>query len=159
MAVRITQSGVALTVGIIILTALIIGGLFWVKQTGEQARRDEAVKIAEEKLESQSSDDVALNEGEEAEKNETERSNGETASPSEENAETIPGSEATPNESSSDTQPSDELAQTGTDVPEETVAELPETGLADTGAVLVLGATTFAAVTYYRSRRSILESL
>jgi FtsZ-interacting cell division protein ZipA len=159
MAVRITQSGVALTVGIIILTALIIGGLFWMKQTGEQARRDEAVKIAEEKLESQSNDGVALNEGEGSENKEAERSNGETTSPSEEKPESIPGAETTPNESHSDTQSSDELAQTGTDVPEETVAELPETGLADTGAIVTLGLATFAAVTYYRSRRSLLESL
>lgn len=159
MAVRITQSGVALTVGIIILTGLIIGGLFWVKQTGEQARRDEAVQIAEEKLEEESNNGVALNDGEEAEKNESERSNGETTSPAEENPESIPGAETAPNESSSDTQTSDELAQTGTDVPEETVTELPETGLADTGVVLVLGTATFAAVTYYRSRRSLLESL
>lgn len=159
MAVRITQSGVALTVGIIILTALIVGGLFWVKQSGEQARRDEAVKIAEEKLEEESNDGVALNEGEGSENKESEQSNGEATSPSEESSESIPGSGATPDESDSDAQTSDELAQTGTDVPEETVTELPETGLADTGAVLVLGATTFAAVTYYRSRRSLHESL
>ena len=53
MAVRITQAGVALTVGIIIVTGLIIGGFFWVKTAGEQARRDDAIKIAEQNLEKQ----------------------------------------------------------------------------------------------------------
>ena len=62
MAVRITRAGVALTVGIIVVTGLIIGGFFWAKQSGEQARRDAATKIAEQNLEDQSKN-VALNKG------------------------------------------------------------------------------------------------
>ena len=37
MAVRITRAGVALTVGIIVVTGLIIGGLFWIRGAGQQA--------------------------------------------------------------------------------------------------------------------------
>lgn len=63
MAVRVTRAGVGLTIGIIILALVVLGGLYIVKQRGEQARRDEAITIAKENLETQSSDKGALNEG------------------------------------------------------------------------------------------------
>jgi len=63
MAVHVTRAGVALTVGIIIVTGLIIGGFFIVKNSGEQARREEAIKVAEQNLETQSNEGVVLNEG------------------------------------------------------------------------------------------------
>lgn len=62
MAIRITRAGVGLTVGIIILAAAVLGGLYYVQQRGEQARREEAIKIAEENLQQRSDQDVALNE-------------------------------------------------------------------------------------------------
>lgn len=164
MAIRITRAGVALTVGIIVLTGLIVGGLFWVKQSGEQARRDDAVKIAEEKLEQESGDDVALNSDENGENKESEASNNETtnqdSAPAEESQN---GSESTQNdEASTDNtgnQTADEMAQTGTAPEAETATELPQTGPADASAVVVLGMTAFAAVSYYRSRRTLLENL
>lgn len=55
MAIYVTRTGVALTVGIIVLTGLLIGGLFFVKNTSEQARRDEAIAVAEQQLEKESS--------------------------------------------------------------------------------------------------------
>lgn len=142
MAVRITRAGVALTVGIIVLTGLIIGGLFWVKQSGEQARRDEAVKIAEEKLEGQSGDDVALN--------------GESSDPTEESA---PNTDDATNGSASENQTADEMTQAGPSSDVEAAAELPQTGPADTVAVIALGAVTFIVVAYNRSRRALLEAL
>ncbi|MGH7218230.1 MAG: LPXTG cell wall anchor domain-containing protein [Candidatus Microsaccharimonas sp.] len=128
-----TRSGVALTVGIIILTGLIIGGLFIVKGQGEQARRDEAVKIAEKNLEDRSNEEVALNEGEEENSNESTTSgdNGEAT----------------------------EVPQTGTSNNSEstesgvTAEELPQTGTGDTLAVVGAGALTFAGVAYIRSRK------
>lgn len=128
MAVRITRSGVALTVGIIILTGLIIGGLFLVKGQGEQARRDEAVKIAEKNLEDRSNEEVALNEGEE-EKNDESTTNNELNSA----ANGATNGEATESEV--------------------TVEELPRTGAGDTLAVVGTGALTFAGVAYIRSRK------
>jgi len=54
MAVRVTRAGVGLIIGIVILGLIVLGGLYFVKERGEQARRDEAIKIAEQNLESQS---------------------------------------------------------------------------------------------------------
>jgi FtsZ-interacting cell division protein ZipA len=135
MAVHMTRSGVALTVGIIILAGLIIGGLFLVKHQGEQARRDEAVKIAERNLENRSDNEVALNEGDdEAEENKDESNT---------------SSEAT------------EVPQTGASESQEATGqvaeELPQTGAGDVSAVLAVGAITFAGVAYVRSRALVSE--
>jgi LPXTG-motif cell wall-anchored protein len=142
MAVRITRAGVALTVGIIILTGLLIGGLFWVRQSGEQARRDEAVKIAEQNLEDQSGNDVALNEGD-ASKDET----------SNDDKSNTTDSEKSDNTSDTSTQ---DMPSTGTSTPED-ADELPQTGTADVVPFIALGLVTFAGVSYYRSRRTLLE--
>ena len=142
MAVRITRAGVALTVGIIILTGLLIGGLFWVRQSGEQARRDEAVKIAEQNLEDQSGNDVALNEGD-ASKDET----------SNDDKSNTTDSEKSDNTSDTSTQ---DMPSTGTSTPED-ADELPQTGTADVVPLIALGLVTFAGVSYYRSRRILLE--
>lgn len=146
MAVRITQAGVALTVGIIVLIGLIIGGLFWVKQSGEQARRDEAVKIAEEKREGQSGDDVALN--------------GESPDPTKQNgSEGAPNTDDTTNNGANENQTADEMTQAGPSSNVESATELPQTGPADAVGVVILGGVTFVAVAYSRSRRALLEAL
>ena len=149
MAVRITRAGVALTVGIIVLTGLIIGGLFWVRQSGEQARRDEATKIAEQNLEEQSGNDVALND--DSKKNDdNDKSKDESSSSSNDTSST------TKNESESSSTSESSNASSSS----QSASELPQTGPAETGvAVIALGATTFAAVAYYRSRRSLFDSL
>jgi hypothetical protein len=51
---RITRAGIVFIGGIIVLAALIWGGIWLVRERGEQARRDEAVKVAQENLEEQS---------------------------------------------------------------------------------------------------------
>lgn len=146
MAIRITRAGVALTVGIIVVTGLIIGGLFLVKNQGEQARRDEAIKVAERNLEGQSNEGVALNEGEgtnEQTQGEESTQGGTEVAPSTE-TETATGSEQTSGSS--------EVAG------QATVNELPTTGPADVAAFMALGLLTFAAVSYYRSRQVLLKS-
>lgn len=57
---RLTRFGVAVVVGIVLLTALVIGGLLIARDRGEQAQRAEAVKIAEEKLKQEADKGVAL---------------------------------------------------------------------------------------------------
>lgn len=54
MAVRMTRAGVGLTVGIIVLALVVLGGLYLVKERGEQARREDAIEIAQGNLESES---------------------------------------------------------------------------------------------------------
>lgn len=142
MAIRITRAGVALTVGIIVVTGLIIGGLFLVKNQGEQARRDEAIKIAEQNLEEQSENGVALNEGEA-------------------NTETTQGEESTQGAAEGGTATNSEPGQTSGSsevAGSSTVNELPATGPADAAAFAVLGLLTFAGVSYYRSRKLLLQS-
>lgn len=51
---RITRAGVVFVIGILVLAGLVFGGIMLVQQRGEQARRDEAVKIAEQQLKEQS---------------------------------------------------------------------------------------------------------
>lgn len=63
MAVHVTRAGVVLTVGIIVLTGLIVGGLFWAKHSGEGARRNEAIALAEQNLKEDSRKEVVLNDG------------------------------------------------------------------------------------------------
>lgn len=142
MAIRITRAGVALTVGIILVAGLIIGGLFLVKNQGEQARRDDAINIAEQNLEEQSNEGVALNEGD----GDTESTQGEDAT---QNA----NEEATSPESTAQSG-----ANSGAVAGDATVNELPATGPTDVAAFAVLALLTFAGVSYYRSRQALLNS-
>jgi FtsZ-interacting cell division protein ZipA len=140
MAIRITQAGVALTVGIIIVTGLIIGGFFFAKNTSEQARREEAVKIAEQKLKDDSNTEVSLNDGD-AKKDATEPAKTDDATKND---------TATTNTSSA--------PAAGSPSTQQPAGELPQTGPADQLATLVTVAlVTFAVVSYISSRRSIFS--
>jgi hypothetical protein len=60
---RITRAGVVFVVGILVLAGLVFGGIWFVNERGEQARRDEAIKIAEQQLEEQSEVATETNNG------------------------------------------------------------------------------------------------
>jgi len=51
---RLTRTGILFVIGIVVLAGLVTGAVFLVKGRGEQVRRDEAVKIAEQNLKEQS---------------------------------------------------------------------------------------------------------
>ncbi|MFZ1250798.1 MAG: LPXTG cell wall anchor domain-containing protein [Candidatus Microsaccharimonas sp.] len=136
MAVRITRAGVALTVGIILAAVLVIAGLLWVKNAGEQARREEAVKIAEQNLRDQANTETALND---ESTNEQENSSQNQ-------------SEATPNDT---TENSGSVATNPQSA--DSTAELPQTGPSGIAAIFGTGLLTFFGVAYYRSRRSLLK--
>jgi len=51
---RLTRTGVLFVIGIVVLAGLVTGAVFLVKGRGEQVRRDEAVKVAEQNLKEQS---------------------------------------------------------------------------------------------------------
>lgn len=128
MAVRITRAGVALTVGIIVLTGIIVGGLLWAKEAGEQARREEAIKVAEQRLEEQSRDEVARDDSDK----------------------TTPEAEQAPGDEHANHDTPGQTPQTGAD--QSAVDTLPETGANDGLAILVAAITTYSVVAYLRSR-------
>jgi hypothetical protein len=143
MAIRITGSGVALTVGIILVTALIIGGFFLAKNSGEQARREESIKIAEQNLEEQSNEGVALNEGENS--NESNTSGDDAAKDEAAKQEAAKNESTNGNSNSSSNQSSNQAT-----------GELPATGPADQLVnVVVLALLTFSVVSYISSRRQV----
>lgn len=133
MAVHVTRAGVALTVGIVVLTGLIIGGLYWVKETGEQARREDAIAIAERNLETQSENEGALNEGESTETPPAEEP--------EDTSTTIPGT-GTDNGESADTDNSD-------------VNQLPATGNEGLASFVAVTALSISIALYVQSRRQL----
>ena len=138
MAIRVTQAGVALTVGIILVTGLIIGGFFIVKNNAETARREEAIKIAEQNLEEQSGNDVALNEGD-SDTNSNESTSSDDAAKNDDAA-----------KESTDSSNAGSNAQSSAPV-----SELPQTGPADQFASLVVMALiTFSVVSYIGSRQT-----
>ena len=51
---RLTRTGILFVVGIVVLAALVFGGIVLVRQRGDQVRRDEAVKVAEQNLKNDS---------------------------------------------------------------------------------------------------------
>lgn len=145
MAIRITQAGVALAVGIITLTALIVGGFFIVKNNAQQARRDEAIQIAQQNLEERSNQDDASKPSES-----DEDASEEAISGGEVNTEAVPEQEKPAEENR--TEPgvaADEMAPTG-----QTAEELPQTGVADQlSSIMVLSLLTFSVASYVTSRR------
>ena len=138
MAGRITGAGVALTVGIIIVIGLIIGGLFLARQSAEQARNDETAKIAQEQLEKESNEDVALNEGEKKDENKDESK--------QESGSNTSGS------TSNNTQTPSTIPSGG-----QSATELPQTGPSDALPILGAALLAFSSIAYYKSRRALFE--
>jgi FtsZ-interacting cell division protein ZipA len=129
MAIRnVTRAGVGLVIGIIILGLLVFGGLWLVRERGDQARRQEAINIANEQLKSESEQGVALNN----DKNQSSNSQSQNSGSQSSNSTSQSGS-STSNTSSN-------------------ASELPQTGPKETTAV-VLGFLTFAVVSFVRSRK------
>ena len=137
MATRtITRAGVGLVVGIILLAALVIGILFFVRERGEQARRTDAINIADQQLKEDSDNGIAAN-----------PENDNSSTKSDEQAPTVQTPAQPAPQSSSQTTPS-----TSTPNP----SELPKTGPVDQlGEVAVLSMLTFSVVSYAVSRKRI----
>lgn len=133
MAIRqVTRAGVGLAVGIIILAALVFGGLWLVRERGEQARREEAISIADQQLQEESNEGVALNEGQDQPAS---SESGDAAQPAP--TETSPAPATTP------------------DTPAPAAAEeLPQTG-PEFGSVVGIGLLGFVIVSFIRSRKLV----
>lgn len=141
MATRtITRAGVGLVVGIILLAALVIGILFFVRERGEQARRTDAINIADQQLKEDSDKGIAAN---------PESDNSSTKS--DEQAPTVQTPAQPAPQSSSQTTP-----QTTPSTSTPNPSELPKTGPVDQlGEVAVLSMLTFSVVSYVVSRKRI----
>lgn len=134
MAIRyVTRAGVGLVVGIIILAILVFAGLWFVRERGEQARRQEAINIADQQLKAESNQGVALT---------TDGANSSTESSSS-------GS------SDSSTNTSDSSSSATSQTPA-VATELPKTG-AEAGPVFIVGIMTFVVFSYVRSRKLVLK--
>ena len=135
MAIRqVTRAGVGLVIGIILLAALVFGGLWLVRERGEQARREEAINIADQQLQAESDEGVALNP--DAPKGSADESGNATSNSGSSNQANNSG-----NASSNSATPATELPQTGPEV----------------GSIFVVGIITFVVFSYLRSRKLILE--
>lgn len=155
MAMHITRAGVALTVGIIIVTGLIIGGFFWARHSSEQARRDEAIKIAQQNLENASKEQTALNSGEGQPNGNA--SNGTNSENSDANKPVAPNQDqSTANSNNGAHSAADSAPSSGS----QEVTQLPATGAGDSiTAAVAVGLLTFTGLAYLQSRRKLLESL
>ena len=144
MAVYTKRTGLALTVGIIILSLVALGGLYLVKNQGEQARREEAVKVAEERLKAESEQEVALENGA-ANESATEEVvvEEESQAGSEQSAGSGAGAGAGQG--------------TGGDVA--VAEELPQTGSSEVLTAVALGVLTFSVATYAVSRNNLRRML
>ena len=131
MAIRqVTRAGVGLVVGIIILGALVLGGLYLVRERGEQARREEAINIADQQLQAESDEDIAISTDDESE------------APAKEEESATTGQ--------TDTKEDSPVSAT----PPAATSELPQTG-PDAISFVGLGLLSFAVVSFIHSRKLV----
>ncbi len=139
MAVRITRAGVGLTIGIIVLAAVVLGGLYFVKQRGEVARRDDAIAIAEQKLESESTGVLT------------------PATDTSKDASTDTSKDPDKSQPTTTSKPADTSGTKNTNVATTPATQLPQTGPADTASLLAVGLLSFAGISYLNSRRVLVK--
>lgn len=142
---RPTRTGIILTVAIIIVAALVGGGLYLLKQQGQQARREDAVKVAEQKLKDESNQGVALNQGESGTNKDQSQSgtSGQSSTGQSQGAQNQQGA-------------NEGTATSGaTQAAGGSASQLPQTGPADISAVFAIAALTFTVAAYIQSRRQL----
>ncbi len=183
MALGITRAGVGLIIGIIVFTLLVLGGLYVVTQRSEQARREDAIEIAEQKLAAASNEEVALNP-------DTDSSNGTaTTNPDEakkaaaaaeaeaakkaaaaREAEAVKKADeakkaeaARKAQEAKEAQESKPTGSTGTPSTNtakpapNSATQLPQTGPADAASLLAIGLLAFTTISYLKSRRVLVN--
>lgn len=152
MAVHVTRAGVVLTVGIIVASLIVFSGLYAVKQRGEQARRDEAVKVAEEKLQAESNNETALNQRGTSGSTSNESENSQTSSDQSSSSGSVGSSSSSDSNTGSSSSSSNSSSSTTT------TSELPQTGPANSlSAVIISGVVTYGVVAYGISRRRMAQ--
>jgi hypothetical protein len=129
----LTRAGIGLVIGIIILALVVFGGIRLVRERGEQARRDEAIAIADQQIEQQDDQDIAIGSG-----NST-LNNPDQAAPSQ----------------STDQAPASSNGAASTPAPASDANELPQTG-PELMPIVAFALLSFATVSYIQSRKLLL---
>ena len=127
---RLTRTGILFVIGVVVLAGLVFGGIVLVRQRGEQVRRDEAVKVAEQNLKEQS--EVA----------------------------TVPADESSASESEAEAAAAQEAAENaaGSNAAASATGQLPETGPADDfGRIIAVTILATSVAFYVSSRRSLVR--
>jgi len=133
---RLTRTGILFVVGVVVLAALVFGGIVLVRQRGDQVRRDEAVKVAEQNLKNDSG--VAVAPG--AESNDANKATADTNT----NADTSANTGTASTNSSAATAPSAD--------------QLPKTGPADDfGRIISVTILASSVAFYVASRRTVQQ--
>ena len=131
---RVTRAGIGFVIVLIVLGLLVFAVVSYVQQRGEQARREEAAKIAQENLDSQSEQPVIADDGQSEEENPPQQS----------------GSNSNTNTNTDEDTP-DELSTTGKPV---TPDVMPETGIGPAEIIAVVALTASTAY-FIASRRAV----
>lgn len=138
---RITRAGIIFIIGIVVLAGLVFGGVMIAKNRGEQVRRDEAIKIAEQTLKDQS-EAIAT----EAVDGTTPETTGSTGSTSPTGSTGSTGSVGT----------NGVVATTGTATTGTATTQLPATGpTADLGRLASVTILAVSIAVYVASRRTV----
>jgi FtsZ-interacting cell division protein ZipA len=130
---NLTRAGIGLVIGIIILALVVFGGIWLVRERGEQARRDEAIAIADQQIEQQDDQDIAIGSG-----NST-SNNSDQAAPSQ----------------STDQAPASSNGAASTAAPAAAANELPQTG-PELVQFVAFALLSFAVASYIQSRKLLL---
>ena len=130
---NLTRAGISLVVGIIILALVVFGGIWLVRERGEQARRAEAIAIADQQIQEQNEQDIAIGSGNSA------SNNPDQAAPSQ----------------STDPAPASSNGAAATPVPTPAANELPQTG-PELLPIVAFALLSFTAASYVQSRKLLL---
>jgi predicted lipid-binding transport protein (Tim44 family) len=128
---NLTRTGIALLIGIIILAVLVIGGLVFLRDRGEQTRREQAISVADQQLKEDSDRDIAIDSGNGNSQAKTEAAPSGEPAPSTAPAAADPAPSSTPEAST-----------------------LPETG-PELAPIIAVALLSFAAASYLQSRRRL----
>ncbi|MEO6110191.1 MAG: LPXTG cell wall anchor domain-containing protein [Candidatus Saccharimonadales bacterium] len=129
---RITRTGVVFVIGVVVLAGLVFGGIWMVRDRGEQARRQEAVKIAEQNLENQSNAPAARDDS------------------------TTSSTDVAKTDTTKTATTTTKVPTATTTTATSTSTQLPETG-ADSFTIVIVALLALAGSYYVTSRRAVRE--
>ena len=155
MAVRITRTGLGLTVGIIVLALVVLGGLYLAKERGEQARRADALEVAQQTLDAQSGTGAltpSIDGETEQSGTATEGSGAANGSTEESTAGSNGTGQSATSQAEQDTKPAGNTAQSSP-------SQLPQTGPVEGASIIAAALLAFSVASYTTSRQQLRKNL